>query len=127
MIGILVMMNNYFHDLAAGIVFVCGVFMFTSVKKAEEMGSREVKEFFLGTYPVLVHILGGSIIFMLFAGTIRTFTYKDFEWANAVGVSQVPAIIVKHIILGGIFFYGIALWIKAHKKVKEMRKELGIR
>lgn len=55
MIGILVMMNIYFHDLAAGIVFVCGVFMFTSVKKAEEMGSREVKEFFLGTYPVLVH------------------------------------------------------------------------
>lgn len=124
MIGILVMMNNYFHDLAAGIVFVCGVFMFTSVKKAEDSGSREVKEFFLSTYPVLVHILGGSIIFMLFAGTIRTFTYKDFEWANAVGIGQVYAILVKHIILGGIFFYGIALWIKSHKKVKEMRKEL---
>lgn len=126
MIGILVMMNNYFHDLAAGIVFVCGVVMFASVKKAEEIGSREVKEFFLGVYPVLVHIIGGSIIFMLFAGVIRTFTYRDFEWANAVGVGQVYAIIVKHIFLGGIFFYGIALWIKSHKRVKEMRKGLGV-
>lgn len=124
MISILVMMNNYFHDLAAGIVFVCGVAMFVAVKKAQEMGSREVKEFFLGVYPTLVHIIGGSIIFMLFAGVIRTFTYKDFEWANAVGVGQVYAIMVKHVVLGGIFFYGIVLWIKAHRKVKEIRKEL---
>ena len=127
MIGILVMMNNYFHDLAAGIVFVCGVVMYASVKKAEETGSIEVKKFFLGVYPTLVHIIGGAIIFMLFAGVIRTFTYKDFEWANAVGVGQVYAIMVKHVVLGGIFFYGIALWIKSHKKVNEMRKELGIR
>lgn len=124
MIGILVMMNNYFHDLAAGIVFVCGLTMYAMVKKAEEIGSREIKEFFIGIYPKLVHVIGGAIIFMLFAGVIRTFTYKEFEWANAVGNAQVPAIIVKHIILGGIFFYGIALWVKSHRKIKEMRKEL---
>ncbi len=124
--GIFVMMNNYFHDLAAGIVFVSGVTMFVMVKEALEIGSREAKEIVLGVYPTLVHIIGGSIIFMLFAGVIRTFTYKEFEWANAVGNSQVPAIMVKHIVLGGIFFYGIALWIKAHKKIKNMRQELGI-
>lgn len=125
MIGVLVMLNNYFHDLAAGIVFVCGVTMFVMSRKVEELGSRDAKEIFCGVYPTLVHIEGGSVIFMLFAGVIRTFTYKEFEWANAVGNSQVPAIIVKHIFLGGIFFYGVALWIKVHKKVREMRKELG--
>lgn len=126
MIGILVMMNNYFHDLAAGIVFVTGITMYVMVQKAIENDTRAAKEIVLGVYPKLVHIIGGSIIFMLFAGVIRTFTYKEFEWANAVGNSQVPAIVVKHIVLGGIFFYGIALWIKAHKKIKEMRKDLGI-
>ncbi|MDH5415427.1 MAG: hypothetical protein OEW87_14920 [Flavobacteriaceae bacterium] len=124
MIGILVMMNNYFHDLAAGIVFVCGVTMYIMVKSATEAGSKEAKELALGVYPTLVHIIGGSIIFMLFAGVIRTFTYKEFEWANAVGVGQVYAIMVKHVILGAIFFYGIALWIKAHGKIKEIRREL---
>lgn len=124
MIGILVMMNNYFHDLAAGIVFVCGVTMFLMVKKAEELDSFPAMEIVAAVYPRLVHIIGGSIIFMLFAGTIRTFTYKEFEWANAVGNAQVPAIVVKHIILGAIFFYGIALWVKAHKKMKVMRKAL---
>lgn len=126
MIGILVMMNNYFHDLAAGIVFVCGVTMFVMSRKVEELGSRDAKEIFCGVYPTLVHIEGGSVIFMLFAGVIRTFTYADFEWANAVGIGQVYAIMVKHVILGGIFFYGVALWIKSHKMVKRMRKELGI-
>ena len=125
MIGILVMMNNYFHDLAAGIVFVCGVTMFVMVKKVAESGNVAAKEVVLSVYPKLVHIIGGSIIFMLFAGVIRTFTYKEFEWANAVGVSQVPAIMVKHVMLGGLFFYGIGLWIKAHKKIKAMRKELS--
>ena len=124
MIGILVMMNNYFHDLAAGIVFVCGVTMFVMINKAEEVGGEAAKQIVLGVYPRLVHILGGSIIFMLFAGTIRTFTYAEFEWANAVGVGQVYAIVVKHVVLGGIFFYGVALWIKSHKKIKVMRKEL---
>ena len=76
MIGILVMMNNYFHDLAAGIVFVCGVTMFLMVKKAAELDTRPAKEIVTAVYPKLVHIIGGSIIFMLFAGTIRTFTYK---------------------------------------------------
>ena len=99
--------------------------MFVLAIKVEEIGSRESKEIFLGTYPTLVHIIGGAIIFMLFAGVIRTFTYKEFEWANAVGNDQVPAIIVKHIFLGGIFFYGVVLWVKSHKKVKEMRKELA--
>ena len=125
MIGILVMMNNYFHDLAAGIVFVCGVTMYVMVSKAMVLGTREAKEIVLGVYPTLVHIVGGAIIFMLFAGVIRTFTYKEFEWANAVGVGQVYAIMVKHVVLGGIFFYGVALWIKSHKKIKEIRKELG--
>jgi len=126
MIGILVMMNNYFHDLAAGIVFVCGIMMFTMVKVSNNIGSKTAKEIVLGVYPTLVHIIGGSIIFMLFAGVIRTFTYKEFEWANAVGVGQVYAIIVKHVVLGAIFFYGIALWVKAHKKIKDIRRELSI-
>ena len=124
MIGILVMMNNYFHDLAAGIVFVCGVTMYTMIRKAEENGTRTAKEIVIGVYPKLVHIEGGAIIFMLFAGVIRTFTYKEFEWANAVGVGQVYAIMVKHVVLGGVFFFGIALWVKAHKKIKIMRNEL---
>lgn len=124
MVGILVMMNNYFHDFAAGIVFVCGVMMFVMVNKAIAIDSREAKKIVLGVYPTLVHIIGGSIIFMLFAGVIRTFTYAEFEWANAVGVGQVYAIAVKHIVLGGLFFYGVAMWIRAHKKIKEMRKEL---
>lgn len=118
-------MNNYFHDFAAGVVFVCGIVMFKMVDWAQKMESREAKEIVQGVYPAVVHIIGGAIIFMLFAGVIRTFTYKDFEWANAVGIGQVPAIIVKHIVVGGIFFYGVALWIKAHKKIKEIRKELG--
>lgn len=118
-------MNNYFHDFAAGVVFVCGIVMFKMVNWAQKMESREAKEIVQGVYPTVVHIIGGAVIFMLFAGVIRTFTYKDFEWANAVGIGQVPAIIVKHIVVGGIFFYGVALWIKAHKKIKEIRKELG--
>jgi len=123
-IGILVLMNNYFHDFAAGVVFVCGITMFVMVDLAQKHLSREAKEIAIGVYPTLVHIIGGATIFMLFAGVIRTFTYKDFEWANAVGIDQVPAIIVKHIVVGAIFFYGIALWIKSHKKIKEIRKEL---
>ena len=37
-----------------------------------------------------------------------------------------PGIIFKHIVVGGIFFYGVALWIKAHKMIKKIRNELAV-
>lgn len=125
MIGILIMMNDYSHDFATAIFLNCTFFMFVLTKYVEDKGA-EAKGLVVGIYPKMLHVNAGAAIFLFMAGTVRAFTFKEFEWANAVGNNQVPAIIVKHILMFAMFFYSVYIWIRVHKKIQALRKELGI-
>lgn len=124
MIGVLVMMNNYFHDVASAMLIIAVLFMVFMTKEIENTSSSDVKLYFSNIYKKMSHVIGGTVIFIFMAGIVRTFTYKDFEWANAVGAEQVPAIIVKHLIILFFVVYGIIGWVKLHKRVKKIREEL---
>lgn len=124
MIGILVMLNNYFHDFATALVVVCTYGMLFMVKYAERHGGEDSKRMVLALYPRMVHLAGGSVVFVFMAGIVRAFTYKDFEWNNAVESGQVMALMIKHVILFALFAYGIYLWLVAHKKIKTIRKAI---
>lgn len=122
--GVFVMMNNYFHDVATAMLLVASLLMMFLIREVERHGNVEVKRLFVDVYPKISHIIGGTIVFIIMAGIVRTFTYKDFEWANAVGNEQVPAIIVKHILVVLFLFFGFRGWFRVHKRVKEMKEEL---
>lgn len=125
MVGILIMMNDYFHDFATAIFLTCTYAMLLLVRYVEDKGT-EAKGLVVGIYPKMLHVNAGAVIFLFMAGIVRAFTYKDYEWANAVGNGQVPALIVKHILLFVLFFYSVYLWVWVHKKIQALRKELGI-
>lgn len=122
--GVFVMMNNYFHDVATAMLLVASLLMMFLIREVERHGNVEVKKMFVDLYPKMSHIIGGTIVFIVMAGIVRTFTYKEFEWANAVGNEQVPAIIVKHIVVVIFIIVGLKGWIRVHRRVKEMKEEL---
>lgn len=124
MMGVFVLMNNYFHDVATAMLLVASLLMMFMIREVERHGNIETKKLFLDVYPKISHIIGGTIVFIIMAGIVRTFTYKDFEWANAVGNEQVPAIIVKHVLVVLFLFFGFRGWFRVHKRVKEMREEI---
>lgn len=122
--GVFVMMNNYFHDVATAMLLVASLLMMFLIREVERHGNVETKKLFVDVYPKMSHIIGGTIVFIVMAGIVRTFTYKEFEWANAVGNEQVPAIIVKHVLVIIFLVVGLRGWFRVHRRVKEMRKEL---
>ncbi len=122
MVNILLMLNNYFHDFATAIFVVTTLGMLLIVRYVEKRGGRDLEEMVLAIYPKMVHLAGGSVIFLFFAGVIRTFTFKDFEWNSAVEHGQVSALMAKHVLLFVLFAYGVYLWIKVYRKVKELRE-----
>lgn len=124
MIGILVMLNNYFHDFATSLVLVCSYSMVVMVRYVEQNGGMESKRLVVHVYPKVLHINVGATIFVFMAGIVRTFTYSEFEWYDAAGKGQVVALIIKHILLVIAFSYGVYLWVGVHRKIKAMRKEL---
>lgn len=122
MTAVLVMLNNYLHDFATSMVVVSSYAMLLMVRYAEKSGGREIKDMVIRLYSKMLHLTVGSFIFLLFAGIIRSFTYKWFEWAEAAGRGQVIALMIKHALLFALFGYGIYLWVIVHRKVKALEK-----
>ncbi|MDT8316483.1 MAG: hypothetical protein RQ824_00640 [bacterium] len=122
--GVFVMMNNYFHDVATAMLLVASILMMYMIREVERHANIETKRFFVDVYPKMSHIIGGTIVFIFMAGIVRTFTYEEFEWANAVGNEQVPAIIVKHVLVVVFLIVGLRGWFRVHKRVKEMKEEI---
>lgn len=123
-IGVMIMLNNYFHDFATALMVVSAYGMFLILKRAEESNSLELKELSTYLYPKMVHVCGASIVFLFFAGIVRSFTFMDYEYSNAIAHGQITALIIKHILLLVLFFFGISLWMRVHKRIKILRVEL---
>ena len=121
-VSILVTVNNYFHDFATAVIIVGTYVMWLMLGYAAKTGG-DLPSKVAALYPRLLHVTGGTLVFLLIAGIVRTFTYKEFEWHDAIATGQVAALMVKHVILFLLFAYGIFLWVRVHKKVKAFRQE----
>lgn len=124
LIGVLIMLNNYFHDFATALMVVSAYGMFLVLNRAIDANSLELKELSIYLYPKMVHVCGASIVFLFFAGIVRSFTFMDYEYSNAIAHGQILALIIKHVLLLILFFLGIGLWRNVHQKIKALRIEL---
>lgn len=123
-LGVIIMMNNYFHDVATGLLMTSGVGLWVVMRRYVDTGNRETTEYFLRIYRGMKRLARFSLYCILIGGVPRTLFYKSFEWANAVGHNQVPAIIVKHVLAFGFVFTGVYIWLKFEKRVKKIDMSL---
>ncbi len=123
LLGVFIMMNNYFHDVATALLAASGVVIWVIVKRYDSAAkTQETTEYFLRIYKSSTKLAKISLAWILIGGIPRTIFYKEFEWANAVGKSQVPALIVKHILVFIFLGIGVYIWIKINRRVKELKK-----
>ena len=106
--AILVMLNNYFHDLATAIFAVSAIAAWLLYR------SRALQQAPAAVRPVaagLVKVGIASLVWTLLAGMIRGITYREYEWVEAAGRGQVPVLVLKHVILVSLVIAGlIVLW-----------------
>ena len=123
-LAILVMLNNFFHDMSVGILFANVLLSLFFIRLLEESGSggeglaaRFVK--------YSSSITWGALSFVIVGGAIRTATYRSYEWVDAAGKGQVLALIVKHIILVGCAGAGVALQVRMARKYRGRADDEG--
>lgn len=121
MIKVFVMLNNYFHDLATALLMTSGIAVYYLAKAAEQTNDREVIRYFADSFRKLTLLGRAAFIWIIGAGVVRLVAYKDFEWAEAVGKDQVPALVVKHLIMFTVVGVGVYYWRKLNTRVKELR------
>ena len=106
--GILVVFNNFLHDLASGVWVVANAFQWgvlrwgrdgsASVDDATRAGLRAVRT---AGRVSLWWIVGG--------GLVRALTFRRYEWSDAAGRGQLSLLGVKHMLLFGAVAAGRSL------------------
>jgi hypothetical protein len=116
-LSILVMLNNYFHDMSVGLLFANIMLTIFLVRLLGEQGAGD--EQLLARFVRLSsRITWGALGFIIVGGAIRTAAYRDFEWSEAAGRGQIAALALKHIILVGCTVAGIAFQIRMSRKYR---------
>ena len=118
----LIMLNNYLHDLAAGLLFSSALAVYVLNRRLGDNPSPEVVQYFRKVYGGMSKLVIISLVWIVLGGAVRTWAYQEFEWAPAVGRHQVTLLIFKHILFFSAVLGGGFWWYKLNQKVKRLTK-----
>jgi hypothetical protein len=98
--AVLVIINNYFHDLAVAFLFASTLMAHLALRHWPGPPS----DAFAVT---LRKIAYGSLAWVLLGGVVRVWFFKEYEWVPAAGNAIIPALMVKHIFLVTLTVWGL--------------------
>ena len=82
-LGVAIMMNNYFHDMATGLMVGSGFALHAILRIQASMNTPEATLFFLKTNFHMKKLFKFALWWVVLGGVPRTIFYTSFEWANA--------------------------------------------
>ena len=123
-LGVAVMMNNYFHDVATAMLAASAFCLHAVVRVQTTMNTPTATLFFLKTYRIMVKFFRFSVWWIIIGGVPRTIFYVPFEWNHFADKQQVPALMVKHILMAVLVVWGVIAWRRLKRKVALLRESL---
>lgn len=123
-LGVAIMMNNYFHDVATALLAGSAFALHAIARTQGAMDTPTSAVFFLKTYKQMVKLFHFALWWIVLGGIPRTIFYTSFEWANAADKLQVPALMVKHVLMFTAVIWGIYAWRRLKQKVATMYESL---
>jgi hypothetical protein len=98
--AIVVMLNNYFHDLAVAFLFASSLMAHVVLRQwPVEPPARLID--------TLSRVAWISLVWVVLGGIVRSWFYKEYEWLPRAGSAQVPALAVKHVIMFALTGWGL--------------------
>lgn len=113
MMGVAVMLVNYFHDLSVALL-ATNVFAVYFVGRILE-GRPAHDAIMPRLFKSLSRVTYGALAFVLIGGVFRAVNFMEYEWNNAVGNGQIPALVAKHVLLVGLTVFGLII----HRRYQE--------
>ncbi len=112
--AMLVMLNNYFHDLAVA-------FLFASSLMAH-LVLRHVKRD--STPPALARALSRiawfSFTWVMLGGAVRTWYFMQYEYLPQAGKGLVPMLVAKHVVLVGVTVMGLVAVVRLRARLRRL-------
>ena len=107
--SILIIINNYLHDVATAVLLASAVILNVLGRQAER-GDADERRALARAYPTLTRFAWGAIAWIIVGGVPRTIFFTRYEWDPAVVKGLVPALIVKHSLMVIAIVVGAVMW-----------------
>ena len=122
MTSVLIIMNNYFHDVATAVLLASAVILWV-LGRAAERGGHDERLALARAYPTLTRFAWGAIVWIIIGGIPRTVFFTTYEWDPAVIKGIVPALIVKHTLMLVAVVTGALMWRRMAKAARQKLAE----
>jgi hypothetical protein len=107
--SIVIIINNYFHDLATALLLTSAVILWVLGRRAEQGGTAE-RTALARAYPTLKRFAWGAFAWIIVGGVPRTIFFTRYEWDPTVIKGIVPALMVKHVFMVTAIVIGAIMW-----------------
>ncbi len=122
MLGFLIILNNYLHDVATGLLLSSAVILFVLARQAGR-GSVGDRHAFARAYRTLTRFAWGALAWIILGGIPRTIFFYQYEFIPAAQKNIVPDLILKHVLLVTAVVVGGILWVRLGKRVRRWASE----
>ena len=117
-LGILVVLNNYVHDVATALLLVSALWLGWSARDLGPSPSPETLAVFRRSYRRCVRFVLGAILVIVGTGVVRTVSFVDFEWMPALGRGLVPVLVLKHVLIFTLLGVGGWAWVRLRRRLR---------
>lgn len=120
MVDVLIVLNNFIHDLSAAAWFCGTLTMLYIVSEGSQSDRSGMRDFVQGLFAKIKVLTHTSLAIVMLGGIVRALAYEKYEWMPALGRGQVTLLIIKHVLLTVIVVAGIYLQVRLTRKVKDL-------
>ena len=120
-LGVAIMMNNYFHDVATALLAASAFTLYAISRVQSVRNDAASTRFFIDTYDVMVRFFKFALWWIVIGGIPRTIYFTSFEWNHFADKLQIPALMVKHLLIFVLVIWGVIAWKRMKTKVEVLR------
>jgi hypothetical protein len=119
MLKVLIIVNNYLHDVATAMLLSSALIVWMLGRRAEAEGPQAAA-WFAGSYRTLTRIAQASVAWIIVGGIPRVIWFNQVEWnlADPSNKYLFTALMVKHAVMWACVAAGAAIWFRMRKVAK---------
>ncbi|MHB1016436.1 MAG: hypothetical protein ACYC2X_00900 [Coriobacteriia bacterium] len=123
---ILIVMNNYFHDVATAVLIAAAAIMWVLYRRALAKGPEAIVAL-RNAYPQLTTFARWALLWVILGGIPRVFTFNthDLGAVHSDMAYLIPAIAVKHIFEVAAVVAGVVMWQRVKARFIESADAAG--
>jgi hypothetical protein len=122
--GILIVINNYLHDVATAVLLSSAVILYVLDRQAKGAGEGE-RRALARAYGTLTRFAWGALAWIIVGGIPRTIFFPTYEFIPATVKNIVLDLVIKHVLLVAGVIAGGIMWIRIGTRTREYAAQDG--